>query len=158
LKEKADIIIHHIDKTNPAFEFIPFCQVEVIPVCAPKFFNSPITSSTNYNDINEYTQCIIRDSASNDRLRQNHFVNRSSTHITVGDQQTKKQVILQSMAWGHMPNFLIDEELKSKTLISIEGKFIQKHIRDIVVARRNSPVHGKMLNKLWGYFTNINPT
>jgi DNA-binding transcriptional LysR family regulator len=71
-----------------------------------------------------YTQCIIRDTARHSE-KENHFILDDAHCITVGDQYTKKSVILQGMAWGHMPDFMIADEMKGGALISIEGRWIK---------------------------------
>ena len=34
----ADLIIHHIDKTDSRYEYRDFCKVQVVPVIAPGIF------------------------------------------------------------------------------------------------------------------------
>ncbi|MBI3561550.1 MAG: LysR family transcriptional regulator [Gammaproteobacteria bacterium] len=151
LDGKADLIIHHIDKSDPRYEYRDFCQVSVVPVIAPGFLPFPISDNIHYTDMQGYTQCIIRDTA----LRggnKNYFVLDDTPHITVGDQHTKKEVILQRMAWGHMPLFLIDDELSSGNLISLEGQHIKGNTLDIVAARLGTDEKGRMAERLWQLF------
>ena len=151
LNGKADLIIHHIDKSDPRYEYKDFCQVPIVPVVAPGFLLMPITKHHKYSELKDYTQCIIRDTATTPN-NVSYFVNEDAPHITVGDQHTKKQVILERMAWGHMPLFLVENELLSGELLSIEGKYIKGHIRDIVIARLSEKPKGIMLEKLWECF------
>lgn len=147
----ADLIIHHIDKSDPKYEYKDFCTVAVVPVIAPGFLVIPITKSLQYADLKAYKQCIIRDTAKQE-TNKSYFVNEESQHITVGDQHTKKQVILQSMAWGHMPLFLVQKELEDGDLLSIEGENIQGTKREIVIARLREKTKGVMLERLWECF------
>jgi len=151
IKGDADLIIHHIDKSDPKYEYKDFCKVPIIPVVASGFLSIPINDSIKYSDLKEYKQCVIRDTSIS-KTNKSHFINEDSLNITVGDQHTKKQVILERMAWGHMPLFLIEEELKSGDLLSIEGKYIKGTIRDIVIARLCEKTKGIMLEKLWNCF------
>ena len=98
-----------------------------------------------------YTQCIIRDTSTHSE-KLTRFVLTDSPHITVGDQYTKKEVILQGMAWGHMPFFLIENELKQGKLLSIEGKYIKGITREIVIARLSANTKGMMAERLWQSF------
>ena len=127
----ADLIIHHIDQADPRYEYQPFCNVRVIPVASPHFFKIPLNEETKYTDLEGHTQCVI----------------------TVGDQRTKKEIIIQSMAWGHMPLFLIADELQRGELISIQNQHMQGRIIDIVVARLNEEHKGIMADRLWNLFT-----
>jgi len=151
LNEEADLIIHHIDKTDHQYEYKDFCKVQVIPVVAKDFLSLPVNNNLRYADLENYTQCIIRDTTSNSETK-NHFVLEQSPHITVGDQHTKKEIIMQRMAWGHMPLFLIKNELKSGKLISIAGKHIKGRTVDIVVSRLLKKRHGIMAERLWQTF------
>jgi len=59
----ADLIIHHIDKSDPSYEYKEFCRVDMVPVVAPGFLNINITRNLAYSDLKNYKQCIIRDTA-----------------------------------------------------------------------------------------------
>ena len=151
LDGNADLIVHHIDKSDPRYEYRDFCKVPVVPVVAPGFLPFPVSDKIRYTDMKGYTQCIIRDTAVRGGNK-NYFVLDDSPHITVGDQHTKKEVILQRMAWGHMPLFLIETELKSGELISLEGEHIKGNTLDIVVARLGTGEKGLIAERLWQFF------
>ena len=56
------------------------------------------------------------------------------------------------MAWGHMPDFMVANELEEGTLMSIEGRWIKGSVVDIVVARVAEEYRGAMAEKLWEDF------
>jgi len=147
----VDLIIHHIDKSDSRYEYQDFCEVQVVPVVAPGFVNIPISNELQYADLKGYTQCIIRDTSTHSE-KLNRFVLDNAPHLTVGDQYTKKEVILQGMAWGHMPVFLIAKELEYGKLISIAGKYMKGVTREIVIARLSAPEKSMMAERLWQSF------
>ena len=151
LDAEADLIIHHVDKSDPRYEYRDFCKVPIVPVVAPGFLNIPISKKLRYDELKGYTQCIIRDTATHSK-KLNRFIIEDAPHLTVGDQYTKKEVLLQGMAWGHMPLFLIQQELKSGDLISIEGGYIKGVVREIVIARLSENKKGVMAERLWQSF------
>jgi len=151
LDGNADLIIHHIDKADARYEYRDFCKVQVVPVAAPGFLNSPVSSALRYDDLKGHTQCIIRDTSIHSE-KLNRFVLNDVPHLTVGDQYTKKEVIVQGMGWGHMPLFLVEEELNNGKLISIAGKHIKGIKREIVIARLSAPEKGIMAQRLWQSF------
>lgn len=151
LDNEVDLIIHHIDKSDPRYEYQDFCQVAVMPVVAPGFLSIPISKKLRYDELKDYTQCIIRDTSTHSE-KLNRFIIRNAPYLTVGDQYTKKEVIVQGMAWGHMPLFLIEEELNNGKLISIEGKNIKGVVREIVTARLSENKKGIMAERLWQSF------
>ncbi len=147
----VDLIIHHIDKADARYEYRDFCSVPIVPVAAPGFFQMPIRPDLRYTEITDYTQCIIRDTATHSE-KLTRFVLNDSPHLTVGDQYTKKEVILQRMAWGHMPLFLVQEELNDGRLLSVEGEYVRGINREIVIARVAANKHGSMAQRLWQFF------
>ncbi len=64
-------------------------------------------------------------------------------------------IALQKMAWGHMPFFLVKNELKSGELISLEGNYIKSSTLDIVIARLQNISHGPVTRHLWKKLTNV---
>ncbi len=151
LNGDADLMIHFIDKSDPRLEYKDITQVDIIPVVGRDFLDIPVTKGLKFSDLDQYTQCIIRSTASKQQEK-TYFVLEESPHITVGDQYTKKQVIMQCMAWGHMPSFLIEEELAQGELLSLEGKYLKRKPVDIVVSRLQKKRHGIMANCLWDLF------
>ena len=151
LDGEMDLMIHHLDKADSRYEYRDFCNVEVVPVVAPGFLKVPIKPSLRYADLTGHTQCIIRDtSVHSEKL--NRFVLDNVPHLTVGDQYTKKEVIMQGMAWGHMPLFIVADAIKCGKLISIAGKHIKGVTREIVIARQSTSVKGMMAERLWQSF------
>lgn len=147
----VDLIIHHVDKSDSRYEYRDFCRVEVLPVVAPEFLKIPVSRTLRYADLNGYTQCIIRDTSTHSE-KLNRFVLDDVPHLTVGDQYAKKEVIVQGMAWGHMPFFLVEKEIKGGKLISISGKYVKGVTREIVVARLSAAEKGIMAERLWQSF------
>jgi DNA-binding transcriptional LysR family regulator len=151
LAGEVDLILHHIDKSEPRYDYKDFCRVDIVPVVAPGFLRIPVTNKLQYADLRDYTQCIIRDTASYD-ANKNYFVLPDTSYISVGDQHTKKEIILQRMGWGHMPLFLVQDELNNGQLISIEGDYIKVNTVEIVIARRSYGERGKLAERLWQMF------
>jgi DNA-binding transcriptional LysR family regulator len=152
LHGNADIIIHHIDQFDPRYDYQTFCKVNVVPVVAPDFLNILVDENLKYGDLKGCTQCVIRDTSIIEK-KKSYFIVEDSPQITVGDQRTKKEIIIQCMAWGHMPFFLVEDELKKGKLISIQNQHIKGNTFTIVVARLSRKHTGIMANKLWDLFS-----
>jgi DNA-binding transcriptional LysR family regulator len=100
--------------------------------------------------LRDCVQCIIRDSARHSAPR-DYYVIEGARSWTVSDQLMKKEVILQRMGWGHLPDFLISEELKSGRLLSIKGTHLRGGKAELVAARRASVPHGPVAERLWRF-------
>jgi DNA-binding transcriptional LysR family regulator len=69
----------------------------------------------------------------------------------VSDQLMKRELILQGMGWGHLPAYLIEQDLRQKRLIAITGKHFRGGQAELVAARRRQAPHGPVANRLWRY-------
>ena len=154
LAEEADLIIHHIDKSDTRFEWVDITKVTLVPVAAPGFLASAITRDLTPEQMRTYVQVIIRDTAK--QPGRDYFVIKDAPSWTVADQHTKKALIVQGMGWGHMPLPLVDKELRSGKLLSLEGRHFKRSKLDIVAARlRGRPV-GPVAEALWRYLAEAN--
>src|SRR5690349_8346516 len=107
LDEDADVILHHVDKSDVRLEFIDFLEVALIPVVAPGFLRFPISRSITPEQMRDYVQCVVRDTARHSETHDYYLV-KGARSWTVSDQLMKKELILQGMGWGHMPRYLIE--------------------------------------------------
>jgi DNA-binding transcriptional LysR family regulator len=146
----ADLIIHHVDKSDPRLEFLDLYSVRVVPVVAPKFLPFPISRSITPEQMRDHVQCIIRDSARHSPPR-DYFVVEGARSWTVSDQLMKRQIILQGMGWGHLPDFLIADDLREGRLIPITGRHFRGGRSKLVAARRRNASHGPIAERLWRY-------
>jgi DNA-binding transcriptional LysR family regulator len=150
LDGEADLILHHIDETDPRLEFIDLFTVRIVPVVAPSFLRFPISKSITPEQMRDYVQCVIRDSARHSPPRDDYLI-EGARSWTVGDQLMKRELILQGMGWGHMPGFLIDQDLRDKRLLSIAGKHFPGAQVELVAARLRDAPHGPVADRLWEY-------
>lgn len=96
------------------------------PQCTgPRYVPQPCLKTLRYEELKHYTHCIICDTSTNSE-KLHCFVIDDAPHLTVGDQYTQKEVIVQGMGWGRMPAFKIEDELRKGKLISIAGKYIKR--------------------------------
>jgi DNA-binding transcriptional LysR family regulator len=119
-------------------------------VVAPGFLPFPVTRSITPQQLREFTQCIIRDSA-HEPPPQDYFVIEGARQCTVPDQSLKREIILQSLAWGHLPHFLIENDLRAGRLLSISGRHLPGKVEELVAARRRDRPHGPVSTRLWTY-------
>src|SRR3984893_5884288 len=146
----ADLIIHHIDKSDPRMEFIDLQGVRLVPVVAPNFLPFPISDSITPDQMRDHVQCIIRDSARHSPPR-DYYIVEGARSWTVSDQLMKKEVIRQGMGWGHLPDFLVGRELREGLLIPITGRHLSGGRVDLVAARQRNAPHGPIAGRLWRY-------
>ena len=149
-EEEVDVIVHHVDRSDPRLETIDLCSVRLVPVVAPGFLGFPDSDAITPRQMRDHVQCIIRDTARSSSGR-DYYVIEGARSWTVSDQLMKKEIIVQGMGWGHMPTFLIERELRERRLVSILGKHLRGGTVEISAARRRDRPHGPVSERLWGY-------
>ena len=148
--DEADLIFHHIDKADPRLEFIELFAVELVPVVAPNFLRFPISGSITPEQMRDYVQCVIRDSARRSPSR-DYFLVEGARSWTVSDQLMKRELIVQGMGWGHLPRYLIEQNLRDGTLLPITGRYFKGGKSELVAARRRNSPHGPISDRLWQF-------
>jgi DNA-binding transcriptional LysR family regulator len=150
LDDEADLILHHVDKADPRLEFVDLFTVKLVPVVAPNFLRFPISRSITPEQMRDYVQCVIRDTARRSPARDYYLV-EGARSWTVSDQLMKRELILQGMGWGHMPQYLIAQDLRRRRLIPITGRHFKGGQAELVAARRRNVPHGPVANRLWQF-------
>ncbi|ARU58901.1 transcriptional regulator [Oleiphilus messinensis] len=148
LAGEADLIVHHIDKTDTRYEYFPFLQVTIKPVAAPDFLVGQELNRLMYSDLESLTQCVVRDTSEHPDETSYHVM-KNTPKVMVGDQYTKREVIRQGVAWGHMPDFLVEDDIDAGRLLALAGHHVRNHKIDIVIARRSDAEIGPIANNLW---------
>jgi DNA-binding transcriptional LysR family regulator len=147
VNERVDLILHHVPDGDGRFETLPLRRVTLIPVAAPSFLPFPIAAAT-VERMRDLVQCVIRDSAVNPQ-RRSYFVLEGARTCTVSDQTMKKEVIVQGLGWGHMPDYLVADELTDGRLISFANDYFRGSVVSLVAARKVGRLHGPIAAKLW---------
>jgi DNA-binding transcriptional LysR family regulator len=150
LDDEADLILHHVDKADPRLEFVDLFTVKLVPVVAPNFLRFPISRSITPEQMRDYVQCVIRDTARRSPARDYYLV-EGARSWTVSDELMKRELILQGMGWGHMPQYLIAQDLRRRRLIPITGRHFKGGQAELVAARRRNVPHGPVANRLWQF-------
>jgi DNA-binding transcriptional LysR family regulator len=154
--DEADLILHHIDKADARLEFIDLFAGDLIPVVAPGFLPFAVTDEMTPLQMRDQVQCVIRDSARRWPSR-DYYLIEGARRWTVNTQQMKKEIILQGMGWGHMPDFMVADELADGRLLSIAGKHLPGGFAETVAARRRDRPHGPVASRLWRYIAEAAP-
>ena len=150
LEGEADLMLHHVDKTDPRFEYNNLFNVRVIPVAAPGYLKFPMTPDITPEQLRDYVQCVIRDSARVASTK-SYYLIEGARQWTVSDQLMKRELILQGMGWGHLPDHLVADDLLAGRLVSIAGRHLAGGQVDIVASRLRDRPRGPIAVKLWEF-------
>jgi len=155
LEDEADLIVHRVPKSDVRMEWIDLGRVAMVPVVAPGFLSSPTTDITPRR-MQAFTQCVVRDSARHPS-EQGHFLVAGAPRCSVPDHLMKKELVLHGMAWGHLPRFLIEAELRDGRLLSVAGRHFPGVVEDLAAARRRDRSHGPVADQLWEFLARVAP-
>lgn len=147
---EADLILHRADKSDPRLEWLDLGKVAMVPVVGAGLLPAPPSRALTPDRMREYTQCVMRDTARHSPPR-DYFVIEGAPQCTVSDQLMKKEIILQNLGWGHVPRFLIEDELRDGRLLSIAGRHFPGRVEELVAARRRDRPQGPVAQRLWAY-------
>lgn len=150
LDDEADLILHRVDPTDLRLEAVTLGQVPLVPVVAPGFLPFAAGTAITPARLRGFTQCVLRDTARRPPER-GHFLVEGAHQCTAPDHAIKKELILQGMAWGHLPRFMIEEELADGRLLSIAGKHLPGVVEELVAARRVDRPQGPVAERLWAF-------
>ena len=145
---EADLVVHGLPQGEISTECLRLGRVQFLPVVAPGFLPFPADTPLTPQRMRALTQCVIRGSARH-TPQVDYFLVEGAPCCTVPDQMMKKELILHGMAWGHMPHFLVHEELRDGRLVSIAGPQLPVHTETLVAMRRNDRPHGPVAQALW---------
>jgi DNA-binding transcriptional LysR family regulator len=133
-------------------ETIDLGTVALIPVVAAQHPAAVLGRLATPEALHDFVQIVIRDTAKH--LPNQDFGVIESTSCTVNDQETKKKLILASVGWGRLPHFMIQSELNSGALISLESPTIAAATLRLVAARRTES-HGPVAESLWRFLREL---
>lgn len=146
----ADLIVHRADGSRYDFEKIGLCEIRLLPVAAPDFLPSGSHSEIAPRDLQSFTQCVIRDTARH-AAAEDHFLIEGAPRCSVPDHAMKKELIVHGMAWGHLPDFMVEDELRAGTLVSLQGRFLSGRTETLAAMRRADRPHGPIAEELWAW-------
>jgi DNA-binding transcriptional LysR family regulator len=148
----ADLAFHRADDSDASLEQIVLGDVRMLPVAAPGFLPFQVGPDVTPDQLRPFTQCVIRDTA-RESSSEDHFLIDGSHRCSVADHAMKKELILHRMGWGHLPDFMIEEELRTGALLSLQGRQLPGRVEKLAAVRRRDQLHGPIANALWQYLS-----
>lgn len=148
IEGSADLVFHRADPSDPRLERIEVSTTAMVPVIAPGFLPFAWTKRIMPEQMRPFTQCVIRDTARRSQS-EDFFLIDGAHRCTVPDQMMKKELILHRLAWGHLPTWLIEDEIEDGRLISIVGPNFPGREESLAAIRRRQHPHGPVAQALW---------
>ncbi|MEH6473720.1 MAG: LysR family transcriptional regulator [Halopseudomonas sp.] len=145
---KVDFAITRILEPDPELESIDLFDVKLLTVARHDL--EPVRQKERSQQLmKKYSQIIVRDDAGwGEKLSISLLPGGRSWEVN--DLFSKKEVIVAGLGWGQLPEHLISEELRAKTLvpINIEG-FPHQNIRRMSLIKKRAVRLGPVAQQLW---------
>ncbi len=151
LQDRADLAITPVNKRmlDPSnHDSIVLCRGSLVNLAAAKMLQRHPNLKSNRELENEY-QIVVQDTGQ--ETQGIHFdVQEGQRRWYVNDFATKKTLILSGMGWGRLPDFLVQDELKSGALsiIELEESEAISEVEYRAIKQRDKPL-GPVATALW---------
>ncbi len=149
--EQADLALTTIDNLalqSGKYDANKLYQGDLCNVAAPKFLqrHPKLTLVTELKD--EY-QIVVQDSGQSSQGI-SYSVQTGQRCWYVNDFSTKKTLIMSGIGWGRLPDFMIKDELQSKTLIAIKLEDFDTYVAlNYQAIKLKTRLLGPVASKLW---------
>lgn len=149
--EQADLALTTIDNLallTGNYQAHKLYQGNLCNVAAPKLLqrHPKLSLVTELKD--EY-QIVVQDSGQSSRGI-NYSVQTGQRCWYVNDFSTKKTLIMSGIGWGRLPDYMIKDELQSKSLVAVQLKDFATHIAlNYQAIKLKSKLLGPVATKLW---------
>ena len=148
IEDRADIGIGSIFNDKGLLRAQELFTIPMPAVCSAKHPLAKLKNKATDEDFAKYHQ-IILSSTLQSANRSGGIVNPHHV-ISVQDYLTKKAFIEAGLGWGLMPEHLVKEEIKQKTLVTLSQKPYVAHMH---LARHSAKESGPCGNFIWNYFS-----
>lgn len=148
LEDRADIAFGTIFNDQALLVVKDLFEVKMIAVCAA---GHPLTKFKNKapdSELARHPQVIM--SSTGGSNRSGGIINPANV-ISVQEYLTKKTFLMEGLGWGLMPEHLVAEEIKKKSLVTLTQKPFLAMTR---IARHSQRELGPCGKFLWNYFSN----
>ncbi len=121
-------------------------------VSAPGYFESSTKQPISQDEIRQYSQIVVRDTARNVRYRSIDVI-EGGRIWSVNDYATKKELTIAGLGWGRIPKHMIEGDLADGRLVPIDVEGIQSITHStVMLIRRQDRSIGPVADRLWQQF------
>jgi DNA-binding transcriptional LysR family regulator len=134
----------------------PLMNVSLLPVAVPEHPTIKLNRELCDDELKQFTQVIVGDSSRS--VRQEADPNyptgavgllKDGRHWVVNDNNIKKEIIMAGLGWGRLPEFQIQTELASRTLVPLNSKTIKPVQVEMHIVRKSDQLIGLISESIW---------
>ena len=148
-ESNADLIISTQTEIDPSImEAKPYKTIEIIPVAHKDYPPAQSNTLKSANDMKPFVQVIVADS-SQSRSKQSLDVLTHNRRWIVTDFAAKKEIIMNGMGWGGLPEYMVRQELASGELARLYVSGFDIRHSQLFLIRRLDKAVGVVSHSIW---------
>lgn len=147
--DRTDLAIGHRHDDSPGLGFAQLRRHSKVGVVAVVHHAHPLAQhdgTPTASMLRVYPQIILRDGSTAPRPLN---VLAGGRHWSVTDVHAKKQLIIDGMGWGGLPEHVVADELSSGTLVTLQVREFETRSLQLHLGRRRHGSHGPVAQRLW---------
>ncbi|MCM2349908.1 MAG: LysR family transcriptional regulator [Bacteriovoracaceae bacterium] len=145
LEREAQIGITHFVSDHSSLEVMPFTAVKMIPVMSSELFKERKVSSQA--DLADIDQIVVGDKKGSKGV--SFGLLDQGKKWRINDNNFKREIILAGLGWGHLPEHVIDREIKEKKVVVLDFEDIHPRELDINLIRHKKHHLGVVAKIFW---------
>lgn len=149
LEDHADIALGPVFNDSSLLITEELFNIPLVAVCSAKHPLARQKEKLTREELGRYPQIIMSTTVKTSK-RSAGIINPDNV-ISVQDYLTKKAFLTEGLGWGRMPEHLIQEEIKKKSLVTLAQK---PYVAVAHIARHSQRELGPCGKFIWDYFSN----
>lgn len=155
VEKEADLAIVTYFEESHLFTALPLLKFRFFPVAAASHPLAQFENEVPFEALLDYVQVVLKDSARK-VSDENHLVAANGRSWRVNDYHTKKEIVLEGLGWGNLPDFTIQEELANARLVPLKiENYYRYRESEICVVCRADQIFGPVVQSLWTSFQEL---
>ncbi|MEM7645508.1 MAG: LysR substrate-binding domain-containing protein, partial [Pseudomonadota bacterium] len=137
-----------VNKSNFDFKLVSTEKLILVIASDHDFLSLPKELQTK-EQLYNYPQVIQRSTIRNEDMQIG--IHKDSLKWKVTDTPSKREIILNGLGWGRLPEHVIKRDLKSKKLVHLR-KFEDDDLVDFYLCKRKGSKMGQVAQFIWDSF------
>lgn len=147
---EADMAIAPLLDEKHDFETQSFIDIRMVPVIETSLMEGAMT----IGKLRNLPQIVVKDSSQYGESSSVGLLSHGKKWFT-DDNAMKRELIVQGLGWGRLPEHSIDEHLQNKSLMRLDLKEVKSSNASLHLIRRKSHPQGPMAKRLWSELFNL---
>ena len=148
LNDEADMTLTDQMQPHPSLEWHHTLSIPMVAVISSKHPLARGNRSPDELEMSKHFQIVVRSQSQYTEAR-SFGVMQGNMTWRVNDFPTKRQLLLDGLGWGHMPQLMISQDLASGDLIELDLDFLPKNTARLRLVRKRHKPHGPVATRLW---------